>query len=186
MRRRRCWRTFRSQRARTLDLPGRGDLSPGRHLQSAAALPECDKHRSDRQNHRRITFARRHGRRWRRRDAHTQRGSPGSDTGVCCTGSTVETLPLGWSLSSSGGLTLEGAQPVRATHDGIPVQTITANVQSLDNTKPPGSYRWKRKRPGGSGERKPGGVKGITLFWSSRSGSRTVWPRRRRLVNPSR
>ena len=66
------------------------------------------------------------------------------NTGVCCTGSTVETLPLGWSLSSSGGLTLEGAQPVRATHDGIPVQTITANVQSLDNTKPPGLFRFQR------------------------------------------
>jgi len=66
------------------------------------------------------------------------------DTGACCTGSTVETLPLGWSLSSSGGLTLEGAQPVRATHDGIPVQTITVNVQSLDNTKPPGLFRFQR------------------------------------------
>jgi hypothetical protein len=66
------------------------------------------------------------------------------NTGACCTGSTVETLPLGWSLSSSGGLTLEGVQPVRATYDGIPVHTITVNVQALDNTKPPGLFRFQR------------------------------------------
>ena len=66
------------------------------------------------------------------------------NTGACCTGSTVETLALGWSLSSSGALTLEGVQPVRATYDGVPVHTITVNVQSLDNTKPPGLFRFQR------------------------------------------
>lgn len=65
-------------------------------------------------------------------------------TGVCCTGTNVETLQLTWTLSSAGGLTLTGASSVRATYEGIPVTTITVNLQSLDNTKPPGLFRFQR------------------------------------------
>jgi len=41
-------------------------------------------------------------------------------------------------------LTLTTASPVRANYEGVPVTAITVNLQSLDNTKPPGLFRFQR------------------------------------------
>jgi hypothetical protein len=65
-------------------------------------------------------------------------------TGACCSGSTAESSQIGWTLSSAGALTLEGVQSVRTTYEGVPVTAITVNVQALDNTRPPGLFRFER------------------------------------------
>jgi len=65
-------------------------------------------------------------------------------TGACCIGPNVETLQIEWTLSSAGALTLTTASPVRANYEGVPVTAITVNLQSLDNTKPPGLFRFQR------------------------------------------